>query len=58
MNIESELNALLHREGGYVNNPNDTGGETNWGITRGVAVANGYSGPMKDLPLALERFPS
>jgi lysozyme family protein len=39
-------------EGGYVNNVNDSGGETNHGITIAVARAHGYTGDMKDLPLA------
>lgn len=33
-------------EGGYSNNPSDSGGETNHGITIGTARANGYMGPM------------
>ncbi|MBG6116804.1 lysozyme family protein [Sphingobium sp. JAI105] len=37
-------------EGGYVNHPNDPGGETNMGVTRKVAVEHGYTGPMKALP--------
>lgn len=37
-------------EGGYVNNKADPGGETNMGITKRVAVQNGYSGPMRTLP--------
>lgn len=37
-------------EGGYVNHPNDPGGETNMGITKRVAVDNGYTGPMRTLP--------
>ena len=37
-------------EGGYSNNPNDTGGETMWGITARVARAHGYEGAMRDLP--------
>lgn len=49
--FDLEINELLKNEGGYVNNPNDTGGETNFGITKSVAVSNGYSGNMKDLPL-------
>lgn len=40
---------LLGHEGGYVNNPADPGGETNWGITVAVARENGYVGPMKDM---------
>lgn len=38
---------LLGKEGGYVNNPNDSGGETNWGVTVAVARVNGYAGSMK-----------
>jgi lysozyme family protein len=40
---------LLRIEGGYANNPNDAGGETNFGITKAVARANGYTGPMRDM---------
>ena len=39
---------LLGNEGGYVNNPADPGGETNWGVTRRVAEENGYTGKMRD----------
>lgn len=37
-------------EGGYVDHPSDPGGVTMHGITENVARANGYKGPMKDLP--------
>jgi lysozyme family protein len=47
--------ALVGNEGGYSNNPADPGGETMWGITKRVAVANGYTGPMRDLPLDTAR---
>jgi lysozyme family protein len=39
-------------EGGYSDNPNDPGGETNWGITVAVARAHGYTGPMASMPIA------
>lgn len=40
---------LIGVEGGYVNDPSDSGGETIWGITKNTAVANGYTGAMKDI---------
>ena len=40
---------LLKREGGYVNDKDDSGGETKWGITIAVAREFGYTGDMKDL---------
>ena len=43
------ITAVLTVEGGYVNHPNDPGGETNHGITKDVARAGGYTGPMRDL---------
>lgn len=45
--------AWLHtgpKEGGYSDHPADRGGPTKWGVTERVARANGYKGPMKDLP--------
>lgn len=41
---------LIRREGGYVNDPTDRGGETNYGITVKTARAHGYTGAMRDLP--------
>jgi lysozyme family protein len=37
----------MGHEGGYVNHPNDPGGETIWGITIATARANGYTGSMR-----------
>ena len=51
--IKSIIDDIIKAEGGYSNNPNDSGGETMYGITKAVAVANGYSGAMKDLPISL-----
>ena len=44
------IDDILNDEGGYVNNPSDSGGETNWGITKAVAVRNGYYGDMRLMP--------
>jgi len=46
---EIVIGNILRVEGGYVNDPNDSGGETNYGITKAVARAYGYEGDMKDL---------
>lgn len=51
MKIEQYINDLISREGGYVNDPTDRGGETKYGITVATARAYGYTGAMKDLPL-------
>ena len=42
---------IIDREGGYVDDPEDSGGETNFGITERVARRYGYTGDMKDLPM-------
>ena len=50
MNRDDIINGIISVEGGYVNDPKDSGGETNYGITVAVARANGYTGSMRDLP--------
>lgn len=40
---------LIGHEGGYVNHPDDPGGETNWGITKRTARSEGYAGNMRDM---------
>ena len=50
-NFDRAFNLLQTIEGGYVNHPNDPGGETNYGITEALARAHGYTGDMKLLPL-------
>lgn len=49
--FEDFFERLIIHEGGYVNNPADTGGETKYGITVSVARQYGYTGKMKDLSL-------
>lgn len=46
---------ILPVEGGYVNDPNDSGGETMYGITKRTARYYGYYGDMKDLSKNLAR---
>lgn len=48
--ITEIIDDVIATEGGYVNDPNDSGGETKYGITKATARANGYTGNMKDLP--------
>lgn len=50
MNFDTAFDRLIGHEGGYSNHPDDPGGETMWGVTIAVARANGYAGPMRDLP--------
>lgn len=52
MTIDDIIEGVLKAEGRYVNNPDDRGGETNWGIIKTTARAHGYNGPMRDLPRA------
>lgn len=44
------IDHIVDVEGGYVNDPSDSGGETNFGITVGVARAFGYTGRMRYMP--------
>lgn len=54
-NFERAFTELLGHEGGYVNDPNDPGGETNWGITARVAYEYGYAAPMKSMPRSVAK---
>lgn len=49
MDFNSAFDRVIGHEGGYVNNPKDPGGETNYGITLNVARSEGYTGNMRDL---------
>lgn len=44
------IDDIIRIEGGYANNPNDSGGETKYGVTIAVARNYGYDGPMIDMP--------
>ena len=49
-NVDELIEALIDREGAYVNHPADRGGPTCFGITEAVARAHGYRGTMRQLP--------
>ena len=51
MNVKDQIiGAILGIEGGYVNNPDDSGGATRWGVTERVARLYGYTGNMRHYP--------
>ncbi|ANZ48742.1 endolysin [Erwinia phage vB_EamM_ChrisDB] len=50
--MEGIIAAKVNLEGGYVNNPNDLGGPTKYGVTQTTARENGYTGDMRDLTYA------
>lgn len=54
-NLQTFLDNLIVKEGGYVNHPSDRGGPTKWGITQSVARSWGYLGPLEHLPEAVAR---
>jgi len=51
MNFDRAFEILIFVEGGYVDNPADTGGKTRYGITESLARSHGYKGQMKDFPI-------
>lgn len=44
------IDEIIEREGGYVNDAADSGGETMFGITAAVARKYGYTGAMNQMP--------
>lgn len=55
MNFERTIDGVIAAEQGFVDHPDDHGGPTCWGITQAVARANGYTGPMRDMPVSFAR---
>lgn len=53
--FDRAFDRLFGIEGGHANDPADSGGETMYGITVAVARANGYTGPMDEMPLDVAR---
>lgn len=50
MTKDQIIAGVVGREGGFVDNTDDRGGATRWGVTERVARAHGYRGDMRDLP--------
>jgi len=51
--IAAIIEGVIEREGGFVDNPDDRGGATRYGITENTARRSGYAGPMVELPRAV-----
>lgn len=47
------IDKIIEIEGGFVDDPADSGGATKYGVTERVARQYGYTGPMKDMPRAV-----
>ena len=50
MDIETLIETVIGRGGGYGDHPADRGGATRWGVTEAVARAHGYRGEMREFP--------
>lgn len=48
--IQPIIDEIIGIEGGYVDDPNDAGGATRWGVTEMVARADGFEGDMRNYP--------
>lgn len=53
--FDKALEHTLGNEGDYSDEPADRGGATRYGITEATARANGYTGEMRELPLAFAK---
>jgi lysozyme family protein len=48
--FDDAVTKILQEEGGYTNDPDDSGGPTNFGITQATARAFNYQGDMASMP--------
>jgi lysozyme family protein len=52
-NKQTIIERLIDREGGFVDDPADSGGATNHGITERLARREGYDGNMRGMPRSI-----
>jgi lysozyme family protein len=55
MSFDKSFEHVVGLEGGFVDDPKDSGGATKYGITESAARAHGYTGRMRDLPLSVAK---
>lgn len=51
--IEQMIADLIKLEGGFSDHKDDAGKATMYGVTEAVARANGYTGPMREMPMSV-----
>lgn len=51
--IEQMIADLIKVEGGFSDHKDDAGKATMYGVTESVARANGYTGPMREMPISV-----
>lgn len=51
--IEQMIADLIKLEGGFSDHKSDLGRATMYGVTEAVARANGYTGPMREMPMSV-----
>lgn len=51
--IEQMIADLIKLEGGFSDHKSDLGRATMYGVTEAVARANGYAGPMREMPMSV-----
>ena len=50
MTVEEIIEGIIHKEGGYVNHPNDRGGPTKYGVTqKTLSRYYGYQASIEDV---------
>src|SRR3990167_2567385 len=54
--FDQAFEKTLGHEGGFVDDPSDSGGATRFGITEKVAKEHGYKGEMKALPMEFAKI--